>query len=141
MHYVTKYNGSGNLFGDFEKIVDGLFKDTPVWNKSVPRVDVREEKDRYIIEAELPGVSEKNIEVKLEDNVLTLSGKENEDKVDKGENYLIRERQSNSFSRSFVLPKDVDRDKIEAKFANGVLTLEIEKRPEIKPRTIKIKAA
>ncbi|TFG58889.1 MAG: Hsp20/alpha crystallin family protein [Spirochaetales bacterium] len=129
-----------SLWQDMDRMLDSLFDDTPLWNSRVPSVDIREENDKYILEAELPGLSEKDIEVKLETNLLTISSVKKEEKEEKKNGYLLRERRSSSFCRSFVLPKDADREKLEAAFKNGVLTVELHKNPEAKPRNIEIKA-
>jgi len=124
-------NDGLSLWNDFDRMVDSLFKDMPYWDTNLPSVDVREEEDKYILEADLPGLNEKEIDVKTEKGLLTEEEK-------KGE-YLIRERRSSSFSRSFRLPEDVDKEKIEASYRNGVLTLELPKRAEVKPKSINVK--
>jgi len=128
-----------NLWGDFDRMLDSFFDDVPVWNSRVPSVDIREEADKYILEAELPGLTEKDIEVKVENNLLTISSKKEENKEEKKNGYLLRVRRSSSFSRSFVLPKDTNKEEIHAVFKNGVLTLNLGKNPEAKPKNIAIK--
>lgn len=127
------------LWGDFDRMLGSFFDDIPAWNDRVPSVDIREEADKYVLEAELPGLTEKDIDVKLENNLLTISSKKEENKEEKKNGYLLRERRSTSFSRSFVLPKDVNKEEVSAIFKNGMLTMEINKTPEAKPRTIDIK--
>jgi HSP20 family protein len=104
-----------------------------------PAVDIREENDRYILEANLPGLTEKDVEVRVEDNYLTLSSRKTNEKTEGGIKYLMRERGESFFERSFILPKDSDRDKIEAHFKNGVLTLSIGRAEALKPRLIDVK--
>lgn len=135
-----KPNGALTLWDDFDRVFSSFFKDEPVWNSRVPSVDVREEGDRYVLEAELPGLTEKDVNVKVEDNLLTISSVKQEKKEEKKNGYLMRERCSSSFQRSFVLPKNIDKDSIQAKFKNGLLILDLHKRPEVKPRSIEVKS-
>jgi HSP20 family protein len=131
-----------SLLEDFDRLFENVFSGVPTFpNSNTPVVDVREEKDRYVLEAELPGMSEKDVDVHVEDNMLTIKSAKEEEKEEKNEEgYLVRERRSRSFSRSFVLPRDVDRDKVEARFKNGLLTLSMPKTAESKARQIQIKA-
>ena len=111
-----------------------------VYGRTVyPRVDVREDEERYTLEAELPGLTEKNIEVKVEDNLLTISSASDREDNEGPVGYVLQERRHHSFSRSFVLPKDVDRENIDAGFSNGLLKLSLDKAPEMKPKTIEVK--
>ena len=126
--------------------IDRLFDDLPDGNfwgfeGNYPKVDVREEKDGYVLEADLPGMSEKDIEVKVEHNLLTISSAKKEEKEEKKNGYLVRERRAYSFARSFALPEDVNREHIDAQFKNGVLTLILAKKPEAQPKKIEIKGA
>jgi len=91
----------------------------------------------------LPGMDEKNIEVKVADGTLTIKGEKQEEKEEKKKDYYLRERSFGSFERSFAIPEGVDVDKIEASFKKGVLTLTLPKKPEAqKPaKKIDIKAA
>lgn len=132
--------GAFDLFRDFDRALSSFFTDTPVWKSRTPVVDVREEEGRYVLEAELPGMDEKSVEVRVEENLLTLSSTTREEKEEKRDGYLMRERRGSSFQRSFVLPRDVDRDKIHARFRNGLLVLELNKKPEAKPKAIEVKA-
>ncbi len=75
------------------------------------------------MEVELPGLSEKDVEVKLDNNLLTISSNRDEKKEEKKNGYVLRERRASRFSRSFVLPEGVDREKIAAEFKNGILHL------------------
>lgn len=135
----TKRNNGLSLMTDFDRMLDTFFNDTPFWNNNVPTVDIREEEDKYLLEAEMPGISEKDINVKIENDLLTISTEKDEKNEEKKKGYVLKERRSSSFSRSFVLPKGIDREKIEATMKNGVLTLDIPKAPEAKPKNITIK--
>ncbi len=129
----------GDVWGDFDRMIDRIFSDTPVWEARIPAVDVREEKDRYVLEAELPGLTDKDVEVKVEDNLLTISSRKDESREEKRNGYLIRERRSSSFQRSFVLPNEVDKENISAQFKNGLLTLEMKKLASAQPKSIPIR--
>lgn len=104
----------------------------------VPAVDVRETDEGYILEAELPGYDEKGVEVHVDGQVLTIESKKDEQKEEKNGSYIIHERYSEAFRRSFTLPDDVDSDAITATFKNGLLTLNIKKRIESRRKLIKI---
>ena len=139
MRGLIRYTRPNDLF-EWDGLLDNFFTDTPVWNTRTPAVDVREKDGEYLMEVELPGLTEKDIELNVEDNILTLSSKKEESKEEKKNGYLIRERCNHEFARTFVLPKDVDRDKIKAEFKNGLLVVSIAKKPEAKPRTIDVKS-
>ena len=139
MRGLIRYTRPNNLF-DWDGLLDNFFTDTPVWNARTPAVDVREAEDAYVMEAELPGLTDKDIELNIEDNILTLSSKKEQDKEEKKDGYLISERRRHEFARTFVLPKDVDREKINAEFKNGLLVVSIPKKPEAKPRKIDVKS-
>ena len=104
-----------------------------------PAVDVVEDKDAYVVRAELPGVAKENITVEVKDNHLVLSGKK--ESVEQGEEgkYRHLESRSGSFSRTFEIPRTVNADAIEAVFKDGVLTLRIPKADEAKPKAIEIR--
>ncbi len=108
---------------------------------SVPAVDVKESDAEYLMEVELPGLTEKDIDVKLDNNLLTISSRKEDKKEEKKNGYIMRERRSSSFSRSFVLPEGVDREKISAEFKNGILNLTFPKTPTAKPKSIEVKAS
>ncbi|BCX88722.1 HSP20 family protein [Methylomarinovum tepidoasis] len=105
----------------------------------VPAVDIKEEQDRYIVQADLPGVKPEDIEVTLENGVLTIKGQRMTEAKEEKENYRRVERIYGSFFRRFVLPETVDEEKIEAKYDNGVLTLVIPKKAEEAPKKIEVK--
>lgn len=137
----TFRNDAVPMWVNIDKMMDSLFSDVPEWDARIPAVDIREEEDRYSLEAELPGLSEKDVEVKVEDSILTIQSSKNEENERKSEGFLLKERRSSAFKRSFVLPKDIDREGIEAKFKNGILSIEIRKTPELQPKTIEVRSA
>ena len=107
--------------------------------KKLPLVDVHETEDAYLLEAELPGLDEKQIKVHVEGGKLSIeTGKEEEKKEEKDDVCLIRERRNVSFCRSFTLPENADTESVSAVFKNGVLSLEIKKRKESSRRFIEI---
>lgn len=106
-----------------------------------PAVDVYENQDNVIIESPLAGIKPEEVEIEIEDNVLKLSGKtEQKSEVDE-KNYYRREIRSGSFYRAVALPKAVDGDRAEAKFANGILKITVPKKEEAKPKKISVKAS
>ena len=139
MRGLIRYTKPNDLF-DWNGLLDNFFTDTPVWNSRTPAVDVREQENEYLMEAELPGLTEDDIELNVEDNILTLSSKKEESKEEKADGYMIRERRNHEFARTFVLPKDADRENIKGEFKNGLLVVNIPKRPESKPRKIDVKS-
>ncbi len=104
----------------------------------IPPVDIVEEKDRILLTAELPGFKENEIEIQMEGAVLTLRGERKSEIEKEGRTFHRMERSYGQFVRSFTLPNNVDRERIQANFANGLLEIELPKREEAKPRQIKI---
>jgi HSP20 family protein len=103
-----------------------------------PSVDIYETENEVVLTAEIPGVDEKDVEIKVEDNNLTLRGERKFEKETKEENYHRIERSYGSFFRSFSLPSYIDQDKIEAEHENGILKIKMPKKPELRPRKVKI---
>ena len=110
---------------------------------TMPAVDVVESEKAYEVTAELPGMDEKNVEVKVVNGDLTIKGEKQKEKEEKKKDYYLHERSFGSFERSFGIPEGVDTDKIEAGFKKGVLTVTLPKKPEAqKPaKKIEVKAA
>ena len=106
------------------------------WN---PSVDIFENKDSIVLEAELPGMSPDDVNISIENNVLTLHGERKFEKKDEGDNFHRVERSYGAFTRSFTLPPTVSSENVEAVFENGMLHLTLAKREEAKPRRIEIK--
>jgi HSP20 family protein len=104
----------------------------------IPAMDLVEEGDHYVLRADLPGVREEDINVELEDNVLTISGERRAEHEERREGYYRVERASGRFSRSLTLPEGIDPESIEAQFENGVLTVRIPKPEERRPRRVAI---
>lgn len=106
-----------------------------------PPVDIYETKDKITLKAELPGFEEKQINLRFEDGVLTIEGERKFEKESGDENYHRVERSYGKFVRSFAIPAGIEGDKIAATFNNGVLTVDLPKREETKPKQIRIEAA
>lgn len=104
----------------------------------VPAVDIREDKDAYVLHADVPGVDPKDIQVHMENGVLTISGERKEDSVEEKENYKRVERIRGSFYRRFSLPDTADADRISARSVNGVLEVRIPKQEKVQPRRISV---
>ena len=104
-----------------------------------PAFDVKETKDAFIFKADLPGVKESDLDVKIAQNRLTVSGKRESEKTEKGDTFYTYERSYGSFSRTFTLPEGVDADRIKADLKEGVLSIEAPKRPEARPKKISVK--
>jgi HSP20 family protein len=139
---LVRYNpNSLDLLDNVSHWFDDFFAMPTFGSTAVPAVDVRETDSEYLMEVELPGLSEKDVEVKLDNTLLTISSSKDEKKEEKKNGYVLRERKSARFSRSFVLPEGVDREKIAAEFKNGVLQLTVPKIPAAKPKTIEVKAS
>jgi HSP20 family protein len=132
---------------DIDRLIDSFFG-TPASDRGIgatskyPPVDVRETSDAYVFEASLPGYTEKDIEINVDGTTLTIESKKELEKSGKKEdgddNYLVRERYSEYFSRSFKLPENADSSEIAAEFKNGLLALNIKKRAEAQKRVIEI---
>jgi len=130
-HLFEDFNrGSG-----FSPFARGLFDVEPFWRRELighdlPAVDISERDKSYEITAELPGMDQKNIEIKLSNGSLIIKGEKKEDKEEKRKGYHLSERHYGSFERMFSLPKGVDAEKIEASFSKGVLSISLPKKPE-----------
>ncbi len=103
-----------------------------------PAVDIYETENSLVVTAEIPGVSEKDIDVRIENNQLVIKGERKFEKETKEENYHRIERVYGNFYRSFSLPNTVDPDKVKAEYKNGVLKITLGKKEEVKPKQIKI---
>jgi HSP20 family protein len=128
----------GSWFAPFRR---SIFDIEPVLGRrmpATPAVDIVEKENAYEVTAELPGMDEKNIEVKLENGGLTIRGEKQEAKEEKRKGYHLQERRFGSFERYFAVPEGVDGDKIDASFKRGVLTVTLPKKPEAQKPAKKI---
>ena len=105
-----------------------------------PAVDIFEDGNELVLKADLPDMDEKDLDIRVENNMLTIRGERKFEKKVSEENYLRVERAYGAFSRSFSLPNTVNTDAIKAEYRNGVLTMHLPKREESKPKQIKVAA-
>jgi HSP20 family protein len=130
-----------DLFNEFDRMFDRPtmpYRTEENWGLAL---DVIENEDGYTVKASVPGINPDDLEITLEDNVLTIKGEvENNEEINQ-EQYHLRERRYGSFSRSVKFPVMVNSDAVEASYDKGVLSLNIPKAEEIKPKRIAIKAS
>jgi HSP20 family protein len=153
-----------NALSDFDRYLDSFFGDSmlapaaKVFNR-MPAVDVRETANAYLMEMELPGINEKDIEIHIDSGILSIASKQEEvketspesstsqedgaksspvDSASPAETWLLKERRISSFSRSFKLPENANPEEVSAEFKNGILSMEIKKRAETQKRAIQI---
>lgn len=105
----------------------------------IPPFEVKETKDAFQFKADVPGIDAKDIDVKLANNRLTVSGKREAEKSEKGDTYYSYERSYGSFSRSFTLPEGANEDAVQADLKDGVLEIVVPKKPEMKARQVQVK--
>lgn len=127
-------NQMSRVFQDFGRGSDELLTS----GTFVPPVDIYEDEHNITLKLEIPGMNEKDIDIKLENNTLTVRGERTFEKEEKEENFHRIERRYGSFARSFTLPNTVDAENVEANYENGVLRVKLAKRAEAKPKQIKI---
>ena len=127
------------FFKDFNKPSSFLLSETMKANL-LPRLNISETDNKYFIEAELPGVKQNDLELKLDNNILVIKGKTEESKESKERNYFTRERYYGSFQRSLTLPNNINENDITANFKDGILNIEITKKLENSTKNIEVKA-
>jgi len=133
---VTMQNRLNSLFRDLN---DG---DSPLTTAAfVPAVDIYEDEKKVMLKLEVPGIEEKDLDVSVENNTLTVKGERKFESEEKEENFHRIERRYGSFYRAFTLPSTVDTEHVQAKYNAGVLKLELLKKPEAQPKQIKINVA
>jgi len=144
---VVKYDPFGDLRSlqdEVNRLFSGKFsrgsQDEVLRGAWSPSVDIFENKNEIVLEAELPGMKAEDVNISIENNVLTLHGERKFEKKDERDNFHRVERSYGSFTRSFTLPPTVSSENAQAEFENGVLRLTLAKREEAKPRRIEIKA-
>jgi HSP20 family protein len=140
-------NEAANLSQRMERLFDemvgrGLWRNSeerPLRGTWVPAVNILERPDAMVISADLPGLKAEDVEVTVEDGILSIRGERKLEETSEGESYHRVERIYGVFERTFTLPNSVDVDKIDARFSSGEMTLTLPKREESKPRSVKIK--
>ena len=138
---LVKWIPRNSLINDFDNMLDTMFNDG--WNRSLIKnnnlsVDIIEKENEFELTADLPGFDKKEINISIQDKVLSLIAN-HKSSSDSKESYRLRERNSKSFNRSFTLPENVIEEKINAKFKNGSLKIILPKVEEIEPEIKKIK--
>ncbi len=136
----------GTLQSEMNRLFNTVFDSPGVGGNGVhntmrrwmPAMDLLESGDDFVLKADLPGVSEEDVTIELEDSTLTISGERKPEHQSEGEGYYRVERSTGSFSRSLTLPKGVDPEAVTARFDRGVLEVRIPKPAERKPRRISI---
>jgi HSP20 family protein len=124
--------------------VNSLFRemnegDNPLTTASfVPAVDIYEDPKKVVLKLEVPGMEEKDLDIRVENNTLTVKGERKLEKDEKEENFHRIERRYGSFYRAFTLPSTVDTENVQASYNAGVLKLELNKKPEAQPKQIKV---
>ncbi len=130
---------------DLRREVDRLFRDFiegPIKGKDVvylPALDIYEDDDKIVIEAEIPGVNKDDIKINIEDNVLTIKAEKKKEEKIKEEDIVYEEIAYGMYAREIELPHTVDTEKIEAEYKNGVLKIVLPKKEEVKPKQIEVK--
>jgi HSP20 family protein len=129
-------NRMNSLFQDFNRQNEGEASFTTA--AFVPPVDVYEDEHKIVLKLEVPGMKESDLDIQLENNLLTVKGERKFEKEEKEENFHRIERRYGSFYRSFTIPNTVNPENVKASYDAGVLRIELEKRAEAKPKQIKV---
>jgi HSP20 family protein len=144
MRALTPWTGLSTMKKEmdrlFERFWEGDFPQFPAFGEWAPALDVSETKDAVTVKAEVPGMDPKDIQLSLQEQVLTLRGEKKQEKDEKDEHYYRAERSYGAFARAIRLPAPVDSSKVTASFKNGLLTVTLPKAPAAKGNTIQIKA-
>ena len=138
---LEPFRGISNLQDQFNRLFNESFRnhaDESALTTWSPAVDIYETPNELVVKADLPDVNEKDIDVRVENNLLTIHGERKFEKAVSEENFLRVERTYGAFSRSFSLPNTVNAETIGAEYKNGVLTVTLPKREESKPRQVKV---
>jgi HSP20 family protein len=128
-----------DFFGGFDMTPSKFFEGS--WNVFSPRVDVSENDTEIVVSAELPGMEDKDVEVSVSRDMLTISGEKKEEKEEEDKNYYHVERSYGSFQRSIPLPGEVNPDEVEATFKNGVLNVTLPKTEASQRKKITVKGS
>lgn len=133
---ITLQNRVNSIFRDYSE-GDGALTTA----NFVPPVDVYEDAQKVVLKLEVPGIEEKDLDIRVENNTLTVKGERNFEKEEKEENFHRIERRYGSFYRAFTLPSTVDTEHVEANYKAGVLKVELKKKAEAQPKQIKVNVA
>lgn len=133
---------AGQLHNEISRLFDRTDRDSSLTARDwVPAVDIKEEDERFVIHADVPGVDLKDIQITMEDGILTLKGERKSETREEQDGYRRVERVSGQFFRRFTLPDTANAEGISARGANGVLEISIPKQPKAQPRRIEVKAS
>ena len=142
MKTLTAFRGQATLQDQINRLFNDAFERTSQQESNLtawaPAVDIHENEHELVVKADLPGVGAKDLNIRVENNILTIRGERRFEKKVNEDNYLRVERAYGSFSRSFSLANTVNPEGIKADYQNGVLTLNVPKREEAKPKQIKV---
>jgi len=128
-------NRLNSVFQDYNR---GNESDVLATTGFVPPVDVYEDEHKIVLKLEVPGMKESDLDIQLENNLLTVKGERKFEKEEKEENFHRIERRYGSFYRSFTVPSTVNQDSVKATYDAGVVNIQLEKRAELKPKQIKV---
>jgi HSP20 family protein len=124
----------------FDRFLEGRWDEIPGLGEWTPNMDISETKDSLVAKVEVPGMDPKDIQISLQENLLTVKGEKRQEKEEKDEHYHRVERAYGVFTRSVRLPVAVDASKVTASFKNGLLTVTLPKTPSARGTTIPVKA-
>jgi HSP20 family protein len=136
------FRNVNTLQEQFNRLFESNFSNRGSENTAIttwaPAVDIYETENELVVKADLPDIDEKDLDVRVENNMLTIRGERKFEQSVKEDNYLRVERSYGSFSRSFSLPNTVNTEAVKAEYKNGVLTVGLPKRAEAKPKQVKV---
>lgn len=136
---LVRFQSRPNGFASFNNLLSDVFPQmTSLYKEDLRQavpVNIRENEKEYVLEFSAPGMNKEDFSVNLENNLLTVSGEKKEETVNEGEKQIRKEFKAQSFKRSFTLNDKVNADGIAAQYVNGVLTLTLPKKEEVKPAT------
>ena len=140
---LEPYRDLLNMRHDMNRMFENFFAAPAIWKEEGDGlmnldVDVVEQEHKFLVKASVPGIDPEDLDISMSENVLTIKGETHTETEKEEETYHLRERRSGRFMRSFTLPTPVKEEEIEATYENGVLTLEIPKAEEIKPKKIEV---
>ena len=144
MRNLMPWTGMTTLKSEMDRVLDRFFE--PKWEEYAavgewaPSLDLSETKEAFMVKAEVPGMDSQDLQVSLQENLLTIKGEKRQERDEKDERYHRVERNYGAFSRSVRLPVAVDGSKVDAQFKNGLLTVTLPKTPAAKGTAIPVKA-
>ncbi len=140
---LTPFRDFERMRSEMDRLWNSFFERGPLRGEEgaewLPSLDVAETKNEIVVKAEVPGLEPKDIDISLSEGLLTIKGEKKQEREEKEENYHLVERSYGSFTRSIRLPKEVQSDKINASYKNGVLKVVLPKSEEAKKKEVKIK--